>query len=203
MAFRYFYFLLFPADSFITFIRPIMSQRKRVLLMTNSERGQANVMLAATHELLLHPELDVHVASFQDLESRFNEVVSTTTTSEHATFHAFPAPSMMECWRRSGNGNLSTAMHAPSVNGALALLELATEICLCWTKEEYLAVYTFTKELISALDPAIVVIDPFLSQGVDACQFLKQEYIILTPLSMQQTLSKIQPMASIFCKYPT
>jgi len=178
-----------------------MSQSKKILLMGNSERGQANVMLAVINELLLDPEFDVHVASFQDLRSRFNEEVSKIN-SEHATFHTFPAPSMIECMGRCGDGNLSTAMHAPSFKGALAAYDIAPEVCVCWTEEEYLSVYTYSTQLIATLEPAVVVIDPFFSQGIDACQTLKRDYFILTPLSLQQTLTSIQPKTSIFCKYP-
>ncbi|MCJ1249913.1 hypothetical protein MMC30_007139 [Trapelia coarctata] len=178
-----------------------MDERKKILLMSNSERGQANVMLAVFHELLLHPEFDVHVASFQDLKARFTEEASKTS-AEHATFHTFPAPSMIECVQRSGSGDLSMAMHAPTVKGALAALDIAPEICLSWTEEEYLSLYNFSTQLITTLNPAVVVLDPLLSQGIDACQFLQWEYFILTPLSLQQTLTTIQPKASIFCKYP-
>jgi hypothetical protein len=46
------------------------TRRPRILFFTNSESGQANVMLATLHELLIHDEYDIHLASFAPIPSR-------------------------------------------------------------------------------------------------------------------------------------
>lgn len=93
-------------------------------------------------------------------------------------------------------------MHAPSVSGLVAACARIPDVCLSWNEEEYLRVYNFTKDLISTLDPAVVAIDPILSQGIDACQTLKREYFILSPVSLQQHVMGVQPKAAVFWKFP-
>lgn len=169
--------------------------------MANSERGQANVLMAVIHELLLRPEFDLHVASFKELKPRFADEVAKTNAT-HATFHTFPAPSMLVCMQRVGDGEMGSLMHAPSAGGVIAGFARIPDVCVSWNEEEYLRVYNYTQELISTLDPAVVAIDPCLSQGIDACQTLKREYFILSPLSLQQHVIGVQPQAAVFWKFP-
>ncbi|KAK2473808.1 hypothetical protein H9L39_13768 [Fusarium oxysporum f. sp. albedinis] len=47
-----------------------MEGLKRLLLFTNSDFGQANVVLATAHELgIACEDVEIHIASFQDLRS--------------------------------------------------------------------------------------------------------------------------------------
>ncbi len=41
-----------------------ITQRKKIMLLTSSEFGQANAIIAVAYELLLRQEQDVHLASF-------------------------------------------------------------------------------------------------------------------------------------------
>ena len=179
-----------------------MSERKKILVMGNGERGQANVLMAVTHELLLRPEFEVHVASFYDLKTRFNDEVSKTNSS-HATFHTLPSPGMVEAlWRNRGE-DMNLVMHAPSLEGCLESYEKIPNICVSWNQDEYLSVYHFIKDLLKTLDPAVVVIDPLFSQGIDACEVMKREYLILTPVSLQHTIKQAQGKSAMFLKYPS
>ena len=45
-----------------------MAERQNILLLTNSEYGQSNVIVAVAYELLLQGEFDVHIASVLALE---------------------------------------------------------------------------------------------------------------------------------------
>ncbi|KAH7262843.1 hypothetical protein BKA59DRAFT_505866 [Fusarium tricinctum] len=51
-----------------------MSVVKRLLLFTNSDYGQANVVLATAHALgLASQDVEIHIASFQDLQDGVND----------------------------------------------------------------------------------------------------------------------------------
>jgi hypothetical protein len=51
-----------------------MVGNKRLLLLTNSDFGQANVVLATAHELGLACQgVEIHIASFQDLRGGVND----------------------------------------------------------------------------------------------------------------------------------
>jgi hypothetical protein len=101
-----------------------------------------------------------------------------------------------------GDGEMDSLMHAPSVSGLLAGCARIPEVCLSWNEEEYLRVYSFIKVLISTLDPAVVAVDPILSQGIDACESLEREYLILSPVSLQQHVIGVQPKAAVLWKFP-
>jgi hypothetical protein len=63
---------------------PTMSShgRKTVLFMTVAEAGQSNSILALALELLTHPNVDVHVASFPVLRKRAEELSSSARVVE-------------------------------------------------------------------------------------------------------------------------
>ena len=169
---------------------------KTILLLTNSELGQANVMLAVLHELLQHHDFDVHIASFPQLESRVTEV-----GSEHnrATFHAFQSPSIADCVARIG---LENVPHPPGIWNASSVYRTACDCLLCWTGPEYIDIYESCKKLINHIDPAIVVIDPLFPQGKDACTSLMRKYLILAPVSLKEIVMAVQPRLKRFWKYP-
>ena len=170
---------------------------KAILLLTNSEHGQANVMLAVLHELLQHRDLDIHIASFRQLQSRVAEVGSGPN---HATFHAFQAPSMYDCIRRDG---LEPVLpHPPGVWNAHSTYRRAFECVLCWNSREYMDIYESCKELINDLNPTAIVIDPLFPQGIDACTSLRRKYLVLTPVTLKEIVIAVQPRLEHFWKYP-
>ena len=43
-----------------------MSQKRKILMLTNSEHGQANVFLATSRAILaIDPDVEIHFASFK------------------------------------------------------------------------------------------------------------------------------------------
>ena len=54
-----------------------LHNRKTVLFMTIAEAGQSNTIFALALELLTHPNVDVHVASFPVLRKRAEELLSS------------------------------------------------------------------------------------------------------------------------------
>jgi hypothetical protein len=73
------------------------TKRKKVIFLTSSEYGQANVILAVAYELLLLQRHEIHVASFAPLEGRIkklNELVPGNNAP--AAFHTVFGPSALE-----------------------------------------------------------------------------------------------------------
>ena len=64
--------------------KPTMSlyKQKTVLFMTFAEAGQSNSILALAFELLTHPNIDVHVASFPALRKRAEEMLNSARVVE-------------------------------------------------------------------------------------------------------------------------
>ena len=59
-----------------------LHNRKTVLFMTAAEAGQSNSIFALALELLTHPNVDVHVASFPALRKRTEEMSSSAKVME-------------------------------------------------------------------------------------------------------------------------
>lgn len=59
-----------------------LHSRKTVLFMTIAEAGQSNSVFALALELLTHPNVDVHVASFPVLRKRAEELSSSARVVE-------------------------------------------------------------------------------------------------------------------------
>ena len=70
---------------------------KKIIFLTDSEYGQANVILAAAYEILLLQQHEVHVASFAPLKDRINSL-NELVPDNHvpAIFHTVFGPSALE-----------------------------------------------------------------------------------------------------------
>lgn len=88
-------------------------KRKTVLFMTVSAAGHSNSILALSFELLTHPNIDVHVASFPVLRKRAQElsnsarVVKERHPSSNFTFHEIDGMSEEEAGESKGLGGAS------------------------------------------------------------------------------------------------
>ena len=76
--------------------------------MTNSVSGQCNTIFALALELITHPNIDVHVASFPVLQKRAEELSSSARATEKAhpkssfTFHEIGGMSFEEALASKG-----------------------------------------------------------------------------------------------------
>ncbi|ORY67420.1 uncharacterized protein BCR38DRAFT_157791 [Pseudomassariella vexata] len=168
-----------------------MSKRQTILFMTNSELGQASIVLAVAIELLLNPSLDVHIASFPPLSS---------IVPDGITFHAIPGPSMKQVLADRGIDFLPR--HPPGVRGAVQSYREALPAVLApWEPEQYLAIYEHCKGLIQEVDPTVVVLDGLFAAGSDACSVLKARHVILSPLTFKDHAMQEQPWLAALWKF--
>jgi hypothetical protein len=137
-----------------------MSTKPSVLFLSNSELGQASVILAVAHELAIQSEYGVHIASFAPLESHvaaFNQIPGV-----EVKWHTILGRSMKESLADDGLDFLPR--HAPGVKGAVrAYQECLPYVLAPWTPEAYKPIWESCKELILKLDPHIVVVGKFHS----------------------------------------
>lgn len=76
---------------------PTTRKRKKIIFLTSSEYGQANVILAVAYEMLLVQQHEIHIASFAPLNGRIkslNELVLDNYVP--AIFHTVFGPSALE-----------------------------------------------------------------------------------------------------------
>ncbi|KAK0196224.1 putative UDP-glucoronosyl and UDP-glucosyl transferase [Armillaria mellea] len=179
------------------------STLKKVLFFTNSEYGQANIVLSVAHELCFRPDVEVHIASFPVLSPRIRDLqdrLRVTGSSARIFFHPLRGISLKEARiRRIGT---NTPTHAPTLSGAFRSFRRLPYYVAEWSGPEYMELYDSCVEIIQDLNAHAVVIEYFLSQAIDACRFLNLKFIIMTPNAPKDIIGRIQPYGSIFWKYP-
>ena len=180
-----------------------MAQQKRVLLLTNSEYGQANVILAVAQELHSESNFQIHVASFSALQSRVDHLRKPKKGPgdvSSITFHTVDGPSGLEAFRR--RFGVSYMAHPPGVKGAVRSYNRLSEVFVAWDGPDYIQGFESCMEVVDSINPDAIVIDPLFRQGIDACRRLGRKYTILTPGSVKDLIAPIQPRFAGYWKFP-
>jgi hypothetical protein len=168
-----------------------MAARNNILFLTNSELGQASVMLAVTGQLASDSHLSVHLGSFSPLKS---------LVPENVNFHCIPGPSMKQALAKRGMDFLPK--HKPGWRGALDAYSNSLPAALApWDSEGYFPIYDHCCELIKELDPVVVVLDPLLGAAFDAAQTLERRSIMMSPNTFKDHALTEQPALSALWKY--
>jgi hypothetical protein len=178
------------------------AQQKRVLFLTASEYGEANVVLAVAYELLLRQKYEVHIGSFSPLESRVKELNSQAenAASSQAVFHTVSGPSIDEILRARDD---FFGPYSPGVRGAINSFKISIPvIATAWDGPGYMVGYKSCLEVISSVQPDLLVVGSLMNQGHDACQTLQKRYLILSPNTFREILGKQQPILSQLFRYP-
>ena len=199
-------------------------QRPSLLFFTNPEWGQANVILATIHEFLVIDEYDIHLASYSSLQPRLIDLLSTHTAayprglkiaySENGaryhsaiddqrpsiTFHTIPGISVAEmCYR---DGIEESLPHKPGLEGAVSSYGRLQDFFFRMTGAEYMEQERYARDVITKIQPAVIIAEQGLSQALDACQELKRPYVILSPNSFKDFEQRFQPKLGMLWKYP-
>lgn len=176
-----------------------MAPARKILFLTNSELGQCNVAFAVAEEFLRRGEFDVHIGSYSPLAGLVEELNKRVGCGRSVEFHEIPGPSMTDLAIRS---NIGLLFHRPGVKGATRGFQKVSTAMKNWRPSEYHQAYRSCLAMIEKLSPDIVVVDPILHVGLDACRTAKARVAILWPVPLKDVVIAIQPKAGIFWKYP-
>ncbi|KAI8954681.1 hypothetical protein F4801DRAFT_532616 [Xylaria longipes] len=186
-----------------------MAERKTVLFFTNSDFGQANVVLSSVYELLRQNRLNTHVASWAPLQPRLESLwqkVQDENPSESIapiTFHNLASfPGFLEFAKKNANRRKADVPHPPGRRGAERIALLTVRFLSAWGTEAHLALLGWAADLTKQLDPALVVVDPHLVPVHDMARSLKRKYAVLSPCTLAEGLISEQPWLAAYWKYP-
>lgn len=176
---------------------------KKILFLTSSEYGQANVILAVAYELLLRREYEIHIASFAPLSGRIKDLneLAKTCGSIPAVFHTVPGPSALEALSAKDE---FVGPYPPGIRGAIDTYRVTLPaMAAAWDENEYMLGYESCVYILQSLKPDMVIVDPLFSQGLEACTQLSWKCVILSPNTFQEILRKRQPLSRFqFSRYP-
>ncbi|ROV96997.1 hypothetical protein VSDG_04051 [Cytospora chrysosperma] len=199
-------------------------KRQSLLFFTNPEWGQANVILATIHEFLVVDDYDIHLASYASLQPRlhglfsihaeayprplviaFSRVQDGFKSGDDAerpsiTFHTIPGLSTAEACYRDGIQGLLP--HKPGLKGAVSSYRRLQDFFFHMTGEEYMEQERYAKDIITQVQPAVIIAEQGLSQALDACYELKRPFVILSPNSFKDFEQLLQPRLGVLWKYP-
>lgn len=183
----------------------VKEKPKSVLLLTNSEYGQANVILAVAYELLLRQRYEVHIASFAPLKARIPELNDSATSYaggkfNGATFHLVPGPSAQEGLLAKGE---FIGPFPPGLSGAIDCYRVTLPaMATTWDGPEYMIGYNSCLDIMKSVNPDLIVCDPLMSQGLEACNTLSRDCVVLSPNTFREIMAKQQPIVPTFFRYP-
>ncbi|KAI0534908.1 hypothetical protein GGR58DRAFT_33846 [Xylaria digitata] len=186
-----------------------MAERKTVLFFTNSDFGQANVVLSTAYELLRQNRLNIHIASWAPLKPRL-ESLSQKVQDENLsrsipaiTFHDLASfPGFLEFAKKNANRRKADVPHPPGRLGAERIALLAVRFLSAWGPDAHLALLGWAADLTKELNPALIVVDPHLVPIHDMARSLKRKYSVLSPCTLAEGLISEQPWLSAYWKYP-
>lgn len=92
--------------------------------------------------------------------------------------------------------------HPPGLRGALEAFKIIPMVSMPYTCEEYVEIYTSCLDIISAVEPVGVLIDPLFRPPMDACKKQGVKHIILSPVSLKDNVLGRQPWLAAFWKHP-
>lgn len=182
--------------------------RLKVLFLLNCEYGQANVVMAVVHEMIMRGNVDINVGSFASLEARvmdlyerdINLYQGDESSKSTFTFHTIKGEGMLESiGRRLGVQSMATP---PGLWGALEAIPKIPEWLFTWEPHQYIEGYESCLGIIKNVKPDVVVTDNLLGQAIDACRTLGLQWIILSPNTFRDLIIQEQAAWKQFFKYP-
>jgi hypothetical protein len=184
-----------------------MALKKRILLISNYEYGHSNTFLAVTKELLLfNDDLELHYASFEELEERVKEISDSLKDNSKSTtlqFHKLSGIGLLLATLRR-NPELWKLYEVKS--GFFNTLQIIDNHIVTmmnpYTGNEYIEVLNSILSVLEEVEPDLVVFDNALPPAMTACVKVGVKYMVLSPNTLKDLLAPTQPDGGILWKYP-
>ncbi|KAH0497493.1 hypothetical protein TgHK011_004793 [Trichoderma gracile] len=173
---------------------------KKVLMITNIERGEINAFLATASALkAANVALDLHLATFAGAEDALPEGV---------TYHPINGISMSEALqkhflRTQGHANFPESFtKEPGFVNTQQAIKDAMSTSVPYTGPQMVDVFTSIVSTIKDVKPDLVVVDSLMAAGLTACYEMGIKFICLGPTSIKEFAASSQPRAAGLWKFP-
>ncbi|KAF5710935.1 UDP-glycosyltransferase 84B2 [Fusarium mundagurra] len=190
----------------------MMEGLKRLLLFTNSDLGQANVVLATAHELGLACEnVEIHIASFQDLRSGVDHAsgfMQATAAQQKKkiprpfVFHEIGGTSWGPATKRPETAIFETLELTPGLINSAKGVAILPAVMIPWSPREFLDIYRETERVFDEVKPDLTVVEPLFTQGLTFCHHRGVRWMVLSPNTIKEFAVPVQPKLAALWKYP-
>ena len=182
-------------------------------MLTNSEFGQANVFISTIYAFLeTEHDAEIHIASFPSLEEAAQNALAPVTKGKGITFHTLPGRAMFECMNAEpdpANRIFAVSSLKPGFwNTPSSARFILTKGLICWSPEEFAAIFHTICDLIKDISPDLIIIDQILAPGLTAAKHMKEivstpfKIAILSPNSLKDYVHHLEPRAAVLWKWP-
>ncbi|KAF5562487.1 UDP-glycosyltransferase 84B2 [Fusarium phyllophilum] len=185
-----------------------MERLKRILLFTNSDLGQANVVLATAHELgLACEDVEIHIASFQDLRSgvddasRFMQVTAAQQKkkiSRRFVFHEIGGTSWGPATKRPETAIFETLELTPGLINSAKGFAILPAVMIPWSPREFLDSFRETERVFGEVKPDLIIVEPLFTQGLTFCHHRGVRWMVLSPNTIKEFAVPVQPKLAAF-----
>jgi hypothetical protein len=180
-----------------------------VLLLTNSEHGQANVYLATSHALLTldDQDVEVHFASFSPIRkfvaATSQYAMEKSPRARPIIFHQIAGLDMLSAWSRPEfEADKDGSRHAQGLVHAWRRMQILLNVTLPWTGPEFVEIFSSIVSIAQRVNPHVTAVDPAFSPALTAVRHLGLNYIVLSPNTIKDFAMPAQPNAEALWKYP-
>ncbi|KAG4261611.1 hypothetical protein FPRO03_11628 [Fusarium proliferatum] len=180
-----------------------MTDCKRLLLFTNSDFGQANVVLATAHELgLARQDVEIHIASFQDLRSGVDDAsrfMQTTAAQQKKkipcpfVFHDIEGTSWGPATKRPETAIFETLELTPGLVNSAKGVAILPAVMIPWSPKEFLDIYKETERVFDEVKPDLTIVEPLFTQGLTFCHHRGVRWMVLSPNTIKEFAVPVQP----------
>ncbi|KAL0575337.1 hypothetical protein V5O48_006639 [Marasmius crinis-equi] len=185
----------------------------KILVFAYSDYGQANPMLSIVYELaLMRPEVELHVASFTPLDTRLPDFQALldrdrkrrahpTHNIKDIVFHHCKGVTNMQAFGLY-NGGMHAMTHPSGIRGCFKATENLDYLAAPLEAEGYLESFFQCREMITTMNPDIVIVDSLFKPAIDACRESTQLFVVLSTMSYKECTTADQPVLSLLTRFP-
>ncbi|KAK4143189.1 uncharacterized protein C8A04DRAFT_37726 [Dichotomopilus funicola] len=181
----------------------------KILLVTNSEHGQANVFLAVGHGLqALDPTTEVRFASFAPIADAVASAsaysVQTNPGAAPWKFEQLDGVDFMNATNNKEDQNRigDSIEKRPSFSSVKEILRKLSVLLLPWSGPEFVVVYKSLVRIYEETRPDLVVIDSLFAPALTAARHLGWNHLVFSPNTLKDFAAAHQPKAAVLWKFP-
>ncbi|KAI8235329.1 Glycosyltransferase sdnJ [Colletotrichum sp. SAR 10_86] len=183
--------------------------KKRIIFLTNSDYGQANVVLSVAHALVhKSQDVEVHIASQARLKGPTSRLVKQLTADlgsaavDAVKFHEVAGLSHFDSVDRPGNPTMETWLVNPNFSNVTRNMLNIAGLALPWSPEEFVEIYRDLERIWNDVKPDVTVAEAFFAPALTFCNRIKMNWIVLAPNTIKDFALPLQPKMAMLWKYP-
>ncbi|RCI11516.1 hypothetical protein L249_7712 [Ophiocordyceps polyrhachis-furcata BCC 54312] len=181
------------------------SNNRKILLLTNSELGEANVFLALSPALLqADPDVEVHLASFASLKQHVDQVNANFVEQALPSiiFHEIQGSSMLDSETEISFFNTEALKTPLRFSTSIQALNGMVPMLVPYHGPQLVRIVKSLIDIIRQLEPDVVVVNSLMTAGLTACYHLQVKFACLSPNSIKAFAGRSQPWLRTMWKHP-